>query len=86
MLANINLFKCTIVHTEFYQKLSFLNVTAHINSFTYDYKVNNDNACIGGLLENFAHIGIYQFTKKLRCTLRDFFNDHQMKIVIKKIR
>lgn len=73
MLANINLFKCTIVHKVFYQKLSFFNVTAHINSFTYDYKVNNDNACIGGLLEKFAHIGIYQFTKKLRCTLRDFF-------------
>lgn len=72
MLANINLFKCTIVHKVFYQKLSFFNVTAHINSFTYDYKVNNDNACIGGLLENFAHIGIYQFTKQLRCTLRDF--------------
>lgn len=72
MLASSNLFKCTIVHKEFYKKLSFLNVTAHINSFTYDYKVNNDNACIGGLLENFAHIGIYQFTKKLRCTLRDF--------------
>lgn len=67
MLANINLFKYTIVH-----KVSFFNVTAHINSFTYDYKVNNDNACIGGLLEKFAHIGIYQFTKKLRCTLRDF--------------
>lgn len=51
MLANINLFKCTIVHKVFYQKLSFFNVTAHINSFTYDYKVNNDNACIGGLLK-----------------------------------
>lgn len=55
--------KCSI------RKLPFVIVTAHINSFTYDNKVNNDNACIGGLLEKFAHIGIYQ--KKIRCTLRD---------------
>lgn len=59
--------------------------TVDINAFTNENKVNNDNACIGGLVEKFAHIWIYQ--KKnygVLWGMKIYFNGLQLKTIINK--